>query len=186
MKQIIILISIILITISSFAQEQHAQYLTVESGLSIDRLNSLGLRTFIEYQKNLKNNWHYGISYDHTERMGYAATDIYPQEKTNFDLLSFNSYYHLNALKNRIFWSAGIGAGIAHIYWNDFREHKFRPTVNASFTLNVRVYKGFYLTSSPLILIIPVNRFYFAPFGSNNFKNYFATTFFPFGIKFKL
>jgi hypothetical protein len=39
-------------------------YLSAQTGLVIDAYNSTGLRLFFEYQKEIKSNWSYGISFE--------------------------------------------------------------------------------------------------------------------------
>ena len=65
-------------------------------------------------------------------------------------------------------------------------EINFGATINTSMTLNIRITKRIYFECSPLIVLIPTNRFYFSTMNAENFNNFYAGTFFPIGIKVKL
>jgi len=161
-----------------------AQFLTAEGGLIGNNYNSFGLRTFFEYQKQIKENWLYGISYEHSRHMFRMATDMPHSLESNVSLLSLNGYYSINLIKNRLFWLGGIGVGAVHAYWDE--SDYFGVAANASLTLNVRITKRFYITSSPLIVLMPMNRGYFSPMEVPNYKDFGAFTFFPFGVKVKI
>ena len=162
----------------------NSDYLTFQSGFMIDGYNSLGVRTFFEYQKDFRRNWQFGISYEHSRHLGFAATDHLYELPTNLSLLSLNCYYKLNLIKNRFFWTAGFGIGAIHAYWED--QDVFGATINASLTLNVRITKRIYIETSPLVVLIPTNRVYFSTMDADQFNSFYALTFFPFGIKVKL
>jgi len=160
------------------------QYLTFQTGFIVDGYNSLGIRTFFEYQKDLKKNWQFGISYEHSRHLGTFLTDQLYNLNSNLSQLSFNGYYKLNFIKNRLFWTGGLGVGVLHINWDN--NDDFGITINASLTLNVRITNRVYLETSPLIILLPTNRVYYSPKNIDHFNNYYAITFFPFGIKVKL
>ena len=159
-------------------------FLTFETGFIIDGYNSLGVRTFFEYQKDIKNNWQYGISYEHSRHFGFFRTDQLYDLSSNLSQLSLNGYYKLNLLEDRLFWTTGLGVGALHLNWDD--NDSFGVTVNASITLNIRITPNIYFTSSPLIVLLPFNRIYYSPMNIDHFNNFYALTFFPFGIKVKL
>jgi hypothetical protein len=159
-------------------------YLAFQTGLIVDGYNSLGIRTFFEYQKDLQKNWQYGISYEHSRNFGFFLTDQLYDLNSNLSQLSLNGYYKLNLIKDRLFWTGGLGLGALHVNWNE--NDAFGATVNASLTLNIRVTKRIYFESSPLIVLIPFNRIYYSPMNIDHFNNFYAFTFFPFGIKVKL
>ncbi len=159
-------------------------YLTVQTGFIVDGYNSVGIRTFFEYQKDIKNNWQYGISYEHSRHFGFFLTDQQYDLSSNLSQLSINGYYKLNLIKDRLFWTIGIGIGALHLNWED--KDSFGPTANASITLNIRITKRIYLESSPLIVFFPFNRIYYSPMNIEHFDSFYAFTFFPFGIKIKL
>jgi len=160
------------------------QYLTFQTGFIVDGYNSLGIRTFFEYQKDLKKNWQFGISYEHSRHLGTFLTDQLYNLNSNLSQLSFNGYYKLNFIKNRLFWTGGLGVGVLHINWDN--NDGFGITINASLTLNIRITNRVYLETSPLIILLPTNRVYYSPKNIDHFNNYYAITFFPFGIKVKL
>lgn len=159
-------------------------YLIFQTGFIYDAYNSLGVRTFFEYQKDLKNNWQYGISYEHSRHFGFLMTDHLYDLNSNLSQLSLNGYYKLNLIKDRLFWTGGLGIGALHVNWDD--NDSFGATINASLTLNIRITKRLYFETSPLIVLIPFNRIYYSPMNIDHFNNFYAITFFPFGIKVKL
>ena len=168
----------------SIEKQPKPNYLSFQTGGMVDIYNSFGVRTFFEYQKDLKKNWQYGISYEHVRHLGRAATDHSDNLSSNLSLLSFNYYYKFKLYKDRVFWTSGLGAGVVHLNWED--NDDFGPTVNASITLNIRVTKRFYIETSPLIVLAPVNRFYYSPMNASSYKDFYAGTFFPIGFKVRL
>jgi hypothetical protein len=159
------------------------KYLSVQSGLLIDSYNNVGLRTFFEYQQDLKGNWQYGVSYENTSHLHAAATDVL-ELLSNLRLLSVNSYYKLNLIKDRLFWTVGMGAGAIHVNWEN--ENRFGVTLNASITLNFRILKNIYIETSPLTVLLPVNRLYYSPLKINQFDQFYGYTLLPIGVKVKL
>jgi len=159
-------------------------YLTFQTGFIVDGYNSLGIRTFFEYQKDLKKNWQFGISYEHSRHFGFFLTDQLYDLNSNLSQLSFNGYYKLNLINDRLFWTGGLGCGVLHVNWDD--SDRFGATINASLTLNIRITKRLYFESSPLIVLVPFNRIYYSPMNLDHFNNFYAFTFFPIGFKVKL
>ncbi|MDD2197097.1 MAG: hypothetical protein PHE03_08810 [Bacteroidales bacterium] len=159
-------------------------YLTFQTGFIVDGYNSIGIRTFFEYQKDLRENWQFGVSYEHSRHFGFFLTDQLYDLNSNLSQLSLNGYYKLNLIRDRLFWTVGIGAGALHVNWDN--NDSFGATINASLTLNIRVTKRIYFESSPLIALAPFNRAYYSPMKIDHFNNFYAFTFFPFGLKVKL
>jgi len=188
MKPLTILTFLLLIGVhvnsQSLQQSNRKDYLTIQSGLLIDGYNSLGVRTYFEYQKQIKNNWYYGISYEHSRHLGFALTDQLHELKSNNSLLNINGYYKLGVANDRLFWMAGAGMGALHTNWDD--HDGFGISFNASITLNLKLSKRVYLETSPLIILLPVNRVYYSPMSIDHFNKFYAFTFFPIGIKVKL
>ncbi|MBC7450394.1 MAG: hypothetical protein H7259_02785 [Cytophagales bacterium] len=187
MKFLLILIPFLFIeNISAQIPEKprRPDYLSLQTGFVIDGYNSMGIRTFFEYQKDLKNNWQYGISYEHTSHFGYFVTDRHNELPTNLSVLNVNAYYKLNAIKDRLFWTAGLGTGLLHINWDN--SNKVSLCVNASLTLNIRITKKLYIETAPFFPILPINRCYFSTVNIEGYNNFFACAFFPIGIKVKL
>lgn len=158
-------------------------YLSVQSGVTFSTLNSIGTRLFFEYQKDLKGNWQYGIAYDNSRFLFRAATDT-RTVKLNLSSMSGNVYYKINAFKDRLFWTAGMGVGVMHVFWDE--NDKVGPSANASLTLNVRVSKRIYIETSPLIILAPVNRVYYATFQDVERQHLLTLVLFPLGVKIKL
>jgi hypothetical protein len=74
-------------------------------------------------------------------------TDQLHDLKSNLSLLSLNGYYKLNLIKDRLFWTGGLGVGLLHVNWED--NDGFGPTVNASLTLNIRLTQRIYVNPLP-------------------------------------
>nr|WP_321410430.1 hypothetical protein [uncultured Carboxylicivirga sp.] len=188
MRPLTFLLLFNLFGINSYCQVEQSEikddYLAFQSGLIIDGYNSLGVRTFFEYQKQIKNNWYYGISYEHTSHLGFFLTDQMYELNNNLSLLSINGYYKLKVASDQLFWLAGVGFGALHNNWDN--HDKFGISANASITISIKLSKRMYIEASPLIAILPVNRVYYSPMNVNNFDHFYALTFFPFGIKVKL
>lgn len=163
---------------------QAVDYLSVQTGLLLDRYYSMGVRTFFEYQKDVKKNWQFGISYENTQHNGIYVTDQLDEIESNLSLLSLNGYYKMNLIRNRLFWTVGFGFGAVHLNWDD--NNRFGVAVNTSLTLNVRVTKRIYIETSPLFLLFPANRVYFSTMSVLNYTDFSAYTLCPIGIKVKL
>jgi len=190
MRKIFLLLLLFgLLRINGFTQTDEniirkTDYLAFQTGFIVDGYNSLGIRTFFEYQKDLKKNWQFGISYEHSRHFGFFMTDQLYDLDSDLSQISLNGYYKLNLIKDRLFWTGGIGIGALHVNWDD--NDGFGPTINASLTLNVRLTKRIYLEASPLLAFIPSNRVYYSPMNIDHFNDFYAFTFFPFGLKVKL
>lgn len=156
-------------------------YLIVQTGFIVDRYNSVGVRTFFEYKKDIKKNWQFGISYEHSRHFANFRTGAVYNLESNLSLISINGYYKLNLLRDRLFWTGGIGVGALHVNWDD--NDAFGATVNASLTLGIRVTRRIYFVSSPLLIFMPTNRIYYSPLDIGRINNFYAFTSFPFGIK---
>ena len=182
------LILLLLTAQSIFAQDTSIKiknhYLSIQSGGMVNGYNSIGLRTFLEYQKDLKGNWQYGISYENVRHLFRDATDHPNSLNSNFSALSLNSYYKINAIKNRLFWTIGLGLGVIHVNWD--QQDKVGICSNASLTLNFRISKKVYIETSPLVVLLPVNRIYVSNIKVDNYQGLYAFTAFPIGIKVKI
>ncbi len=159
-------------------------YLSFQSGAFVDGYNSFGVRAFFEYQKDLKKNWQYGISFEQKSHLFRAATDHFNSLSSNLSLLSYNHYYKLKLYKDRVFWTSGLGVGIANVNWDG--NNKIGIVFNGSVTLNVRITKRLYIETSPLIILPPVNRFYYSPMNVSTYSDLYGGPFFPIGFKVKL
>ncbi|MDN4165581.1 hypothetical protein QWY31_08715 [Cytophagales bacterium LB-30] len=185
------LLSLLLSFLHGFALAQSVEepnpkpdYLAFQTGFMADRYNSLGVRIFFEYQKGIKNNWQYGITYEQSRHLGLLVTDQINELPSNLSQLSFNTYYDLHLIKDRLFWTVGLGIGATHVYWDD--KNHLGLSINASMTLNIRMGKRLYLQSSPLLVLAPFSRIYYSPMNVESFDNFFSFTAFPIGIKVKL
>ncbi len=164
------------------------QYLSFQPSFTLDGFNSFGVRIFLEYTKDLKNNWQWGLSYDHTTPLFDAATATRTLE-ANYSNLSLNGYYKLNVFKDRVFYTGGLGIGVTHFSWTRFGSssaHAFTPTINASLSLGIRVSKRIIIETSPLLVLLPSNRVYYSPVNVEEFPDFYSFTIFPLGIKVKL
>lgn len=145
----------------------------------------MGIRVFFEYQKDLKKkNWQYGISFEQKNHLYDAATDHFNSLASNLSLLSYNHYYKLKLYKDRVFWTSGLGVGIANVNWDG--NNKIGIVVNGSITLNVRITKRIYIETSPLLVLLPFNRVYYSPMNVSTYTDLYGGPFFPFGFKVKL
>lgn len=160
-----------------------ADYLTFQTGLIQNGYNSLGIRTYFDYQKDLKKNWQWGISYEHDQHFGHLWSDVRNLE-TNVSLLSLNGYYKLQLVRDKFFFTAGLGIGAAHVNWDN--QNDFGLTANVSLTMNIRLSKRIYLESAPFFVLLPSNRVYYSPMNVEEFSDFWAFTLFPIGIKVKL
>jgi len=188
-KRLLIILLTGFLSIHGFSQTDEnktaqSDYLTFQTGLIVDGYNSLGVRTFFEYQKDFQKNWQLGISYEHSRHFGFFMTDQLYDLNSNLSQFSINGYYKLNLVKDRLFWTGGLGVGALHVNWDD--NDSFGATMNVSLTLNIRITKRVYLETSPLIVLLPFNRVYYSPMNIKHFDNFYAFTFLPFGIKVKL
>lgn len=190
MYKTFIFISILLVLASNTNAQTETQntcktdYISVQSGFIFDAYNSLGIRTFFEYQRDIKNKWQYSVSYEHTRNFGHIITDYQRNLRTNLSLLSINAYYKLNLKKDKLFWTGGLGAGIVHINWNE--NDKLGITLNASLTINIKLFKRIYLEASPLLVVLPMNRVYVSFINIENYSPFWAFTVYPLGIKIRL
>lgn len=159
-------------------------YLSVQTGFMYDGYDAVGARLFFEYQKDLKNNWQYGVSLEQSKSFFTGGTDNPNSFPTNLTILCYNHYYKLKIYKDRVFLTSGLGAGVLNAYWKD--NYKIGPTINASITLNVRLTKKVFLETSPLVVIMPFHRVYYSTINTAPFTNYYSITVFPIGLKIKL
>lgn len=182
------MVSFLLGSMKGFSQTKEKQpkssYLSVQTGFMYDGYESLGARAFFEYQKDLKKNWQYGISFEQSISLFMGGTDNPNSFPTNLTILCYNHYYKLKIYKDRVFVTSGLGAGVLNAYWKD--NYKIGPTINASITLNVRLNKKIFLETSPLVLIMPFHRVYYSTINTGPFTNYYSITVFPIGLKIKL
>ena len=194
--KILFCVALIMVVIGShlFAEEKERKpdYLSLQSGTTINNYNSMGLRLALEYSKDIKNNWQYGLLYEHSTYLYMASTDGTFDFASDMSLLSFNLYYKLHLKKDKLFWTTGLGLGVVHVSRVDSKDYlwaesnRFSGAINYSLTLNVKLFKRVYLEASPLVILFPVNRVYYSPMDFNTFDVLYAANLFPFGIKVKL
>ncbi len=165
------------------AEKPRADYLSFQTGFIQNGYNSLGIRTYFEYQKDIVKNWQWGISYEHSQHFGHIWSDVRDLD-TDVSLLSVNGYYKLQLVKDKFFFTAGLGVGVVHVNWDV--NNDFGLTANASLTMNIRLSKRIYLESAPFLVLVPSNRVYYSPLNVEKFDNFVAFTLFPIGVKFKL
>ena len=188
-----VLFGFLLLLISGYCSGLYSQenqnlrkpdYLSAQTGLVFDGYNSLGIRLFFEYQKVIKSNWSYGISFENSRHFSHLVSDIKNELPTNLDLLSLNGYYRLNLIKDKVFWNAGAGIGGVHAYWEN--NDKIGLALNASLTLNIKLSDRIYFESSPLVFLLPTSRVYFSPMNVRDNHNFYAISFLSLGVKVKL
>ncbi len=164
---------------------QSRQFLAFQTGFFADSYNSLGVRFFMEFQRDWNSQRGYGISLERTRFFGHYMTDYYPGVDADWTLFDYNYYYKLNLWKNFLALKLGAGVGISHLAWNN--NDKLGPNFNFSFTLNVRIGQNVYLETTPIPILVPFSRFYFhfLPTQQGN-KMIYSGTFHAIGIKIKI
>ena len=155
--------------------------LSFQTGLVMDAYNSAGLRVSFEYQEQIRNNWYYGILYENKRHLFKPGTDNPNSYPANSNLLCMNGYYMLKIWKDRVYFSSGIGIGIIHLFWDGVDQ--LAPVATANLTLNIKLFKGLWIETSPLVIFPPVDRGYFALCRGYHHQYYAAMTFFPIGFK---
>jgi len=170
-----------------FSQEgqpsRKPDYLSFQSGFILDSYASVGIRYYFEYQKEIKSNWNYGISLENSHHL-MKLPDIKDALPTNLNILSFNGYYKINLIKDKVFWNAGAGIGVVHVFFND--TNKLGYALNASLTLNILLTKRLALETSPLFILLPTSRAYYSTMNMQNYNDFFALSFLSIGIKTRL
>ncbi len=186
MKKItILLLSFIFVHYSYSQKLDKEQYIVVKTGFLANNTNSLGIRTFFEYQKDFSNKIFYGISFDHSNYFGRMMTDYYPTPR-NLDIINYNVYYKINIFKEKVYWTVGLGAGVFHAYWKN--ENNYGVVANIDAALNIKLTKNITLQADPVPIPIIINRFYISPNSIINGKdNWMASlAYFGYGVKIKL
>ncbi len=189
-----------ILTFESFSQSKNelkpAHYFAFQTGLNIDNFSGpernsrgipqtglmLSIRTFIEYQKDIKGNWQYGISFEHT--FPFTERNNLGELSAKLNLLSGNFNYKINLIKDALFWTSGVGIGIVHANYNG--ANQFGGLINFSMTLNLKLSKQIYIETSPLLILFPFNRFYLSSMNAATNHQFFAYNILPFGLKIKL
>jgi hypothetical protein len=161
------------------------QYLSVQTGgLFENQYNSGGIRTFFEFQKDFSRHKQWAISYEHSTHFMDLATDHSNEIESNISALSCNYNYKIFLWKDKIFWTAGLGAGALHMNWDN--NNKVGLIFNASLTLNLKITERIFIETAPLLVLFPFNRFYYSPIDIDIYKNMYAYTVVPIGIKIRL
>ncbi|WP_207428538.1 hypothetical protein [Pedobacter sp. SYSU D00535] len=158
------------------------RYIQFETGFLADSYNSIGVRTFFEYQKNSSAKRRFGISYDHSRHLGAWGLHREVDIPTNLSMLSFNYYFVKPLVKQQLQLETGIGAGAVHAYWDNHNNY-FGAALNVSISLDVRMGDRLYLRFSPLLV---TNRAYFGLVNNEEKKSVNVFTGLPLGLKFKL
>ena len=141
------------------------------------------MRLFFEFQKEWTPKWSYGISFEGTAHFGEFATDTRSMP-TSLNHVMFNVYYRINVHKDKIYWDCGMGFGGSRAFWQ--QSNKFGLSADASITLNIRLGSNVLLQTSPLIILLPVNRVYVSSIRMNENQALWAFAAFPFGVKIRV
>ena len=187
--------AVILASHQAFPQNKEkyrpSDYFVFQTGLMYNNFNSLGIRTGFEYEQELTQNWLYGISYENTRHIASAPFDReppfseeYSDQPANLSLLNINGYYKIPLWEDKIYWTAGIGLGGVHAYWDG--QDRFGLTLNVTAELSLKLSKKIYLETAPLLVFPPVNRLYMTPHQVGNRDIFGAMTLFPVGVKVKM
>jgi len=158
-------------------------YLSIQSGVTmvlstidLDNWWFFGYRLFIEYQREIGQNFLVGISYE-----GMIPLCVEKFEPL-VHFLSLNGYYKLNLYKDHIYLVPGLGLGLMHHYGN--RKNELGIAVNASLILNIRILKNTYIELSPLVL--GPMKAYYSPLNFRRYNLLLAMPFWAFGIRTRL
>lgn len=172
---------------SSFGQNNgsnKSHSISIQSGIAVNSYNNLSTSLGFEYQKMVKGNWSYGCLYVSNRSVSEFASDT-KTTKLNQHHLSFNVYYRLSLIKEKVFWDFGVGAGVSHVYFGENLDD-FGTELNLSSTLNIKLFKQIYLQTSPLVVLIPSHRVYFSNIALSGRDHLKAFSFFPLGVKIAL
>ena len=161
------------------------QYLSFQlGGLLENQFNSAGVRIFFEYQKDITRHQQLSLSYEHATHLFDIATDHSNEIQSNLSFLNGNYLYKVFLWKDKIYWTAGLGAGIVHVNWEE--NNKIGFNLNASMTLNLKITDKITIETAPLLILFPFNRIYYSPLDIGVYQNMYPFTVVPLGIKFKL
>ncbi len=180
---------ILLFLVTAFyAYGQHAQYISVQSGLHFDSYNSLGARIYTEFQRNLNARTSYGIFVEHTRYLSRYMTDYYPGIYSDWHIVGYQRHFHVKLWKNILFWQLGVGGGLSHLSWtNNGHYDEFGINLTFHATLNIKLGKNVYLETTPVPILVPFSRFYihYMP-RLNNLRPVYSGTFHAVGLKIKI
>ncbi len=173
----------------AFAQNESKpvlnQYLSLQSGILAEtQYNSAGIRTFFEFQQDITQHKQFSLSYEHSTHFMDLATDHSDEIKSNISALCANFNYKIFLWKDKIYWSAGIGAGAVHVNWDN--NNKISKVVNANLTLNLKITDKIIIETAPLLILFPFNRIYYSPVNVGVYNNMYAFTSIPLGLKVRI
>lgn len=123
------------------------------------------------------------MSFEGTAHFTEWATDT-RSVHSNLNHLLFNGYYRINLVTDKIYWDCGLGLGGTRVFWNE--NNKFGLTASASMTLNIRLGPNVLLQTSPLIILMPINRVYVSAISMNENNALWAYAILPFGVKIRV
>ncbi len=176
----------------SFSQSRKGkkeQYFSLQSGIMGDNFNSTGVRLKLEYFREIKDNFQFGISSDNKMylyeqlKVDSATASKYPSLHDNTNMLNANLYYRFSILHDRINWQFGFGYGVAYLYWKG--DKIVCPVMNINATINLRITKRIYFETAPLIILFPYSIYYYSSINYKNYTHYSCSNMFPVGLKIK-
>jgi hypothetical protein len=175
----ILLLAFLAFGLKSTAQQQ--QYLVAHSGLFFANTASLCLRFGMEYQKDVKQNWQYGILYENSRYFTQGIYDVENSIDASFQQAIFHYYNKWKIVEDQLWLKMGLGAGVTHIYYNQSRDSRdfVGLTATAYLSWNVRVTKNFWLGTSIIPGLFATNRVGFTFSEVPNHSTIISFTVFP-------
>ncbi len=180
MKKLNVLLISLIITVSNlYAQEAATaaertnakeNYVFVTGSTGFSNHNQLVAIAKIEYSRQIKNNWFWGVTMQNSFGFGrmltydYAGMGPDPYRNTVYQYiytLSGMAYYRLPIVKSRLYLRPGLGLGMGyhqikdHINNDSRLKDKVLPYLNAELTWLLRVSKHIDLKFSPTLIGIP-------------------------------
>lgn len=162
------------------------QCIMVSTGLNYNSYHSVGARLFFDYSKEFAHKWYWAVSFEHTRHFidGWAAPEDALSLNVSHNILSSNIYRHLSWYGDKLFLRAGVGAGIAHAFWND--RDRIAPAFNASLGMHIKIKDGWWITTSAIPFLVPTNRITYAPLRMEGYKAFRAGSVFNIGFQRRL
>lgn len=161
--------------------EKKTQSVSLQSGFMIGGDFALNFRYYIDYQRQWKEKWSWGLSFE-TNQIGikYSGERRFGSDEF-WGLLSLNSIYKIQPFGNKIYWKALAGVGGVYLQWKNNRE--FGMHVNLGLTIEILLIDNVHFVASPLIVLFPPSRLYFAPFFPFNPYHVKVLTVLPLGLR---
>ncbi|MFZ6052864.1 hypothetical protein [Halocola ammonii] len=159
-------------------------FLTFELGVSASNYHATGIRTYFEYQREVKGPWYLGVAYEHSRffNSSFFAPEYSKTLRSDYSVLCLETYYNFQG--EVISMNLGLGLGGVHIAWGDGGD-SFGLAASATVAFLIHISPKVSLQLSPFFIVFP-NRFYYSPVQIKEFNSFYATNLIPIGIRFRL